>query len=65
MNWQPITATAPENGIVVMTKIDDAKGVRNEQMLKRKGRLWFFPDESMYVYYVPTHWYEIAKENAK
>lgn len=20
------------------------------------SRLWFFPDMSMYVYYVPTHW---------
>jgi hypothetical protein len=52
--WQPI-ATAPDN-IVVETKIDDAKGVRNVQSLKRQGRLWFFPDGSIYVYYTPTHW---------
>lgn len=39
-----------------MTKIDDECGVRNEQTLIRKGNLWFFPDESMYVYYTPTHW---------
>jgi hypothetical protein len=39
-----------------MTKIDDERGVRNEQTLKRQGRLWFYPDDSMYVYYTPTHW---------
>ena len=52
--WQPIE-TAPEN-VVVNTKIDDVRGVRNVCTLKRRGRLWFFPDESMYVYYEPTHW---------
>ena len=33
-------------------------GVRNEAPLKLhdRGRLWFFPDGSMYVYYTPTHW---------
>jgi hypothetical protein len=53
-DWQPIN-TAPE-GVVVETKIDDEKGIRNETTLKRQGRLWFFPDDSMYVYYQPTHW---------
>lgn len=53
-DWQPI-ATSPEN-VEVLTKIDDSAGIRNEQSMKRKGRLWFFPDESMYVYYTPTHW---------
>lgn len=53
--WQPIE-TAPERE-VVLTKIDDEQfGPRNEQPLKRRGRLWFFPDDSMYVYYRPTHW---------
>lgn len=52
--WQPIN-TAPENEIV-LTKIDDADGVRNEQPLIRHRNLWFFTDESMYVYYRPTHW---------
>lgn len=41
-----------------MTKVDDEKGVRNEQELKRQGNLWFVPDGSMYVYYTPTHWRE-------
>ena len=54
MSWKT-AADAPEN-IVVMTKIDDANGARNEQALKRKGWLWYYADESMYVYYTPTHW---------
>ena len=54
MTWQPIE-TAPEHE-TVMTKIDDEKGCRNEQTLRRQGRLWFYPDMSMYVYYTPTHW---------
>lgn len=41
------------------TKIDDSNGCRNVQKLKRKGRLWFFPDGSMYVYYTPTHWRQL------
>ena len=53
-DWQAIE-TAPD-GQVVLTKIEDANGVRNEQALKRSGRLWFAPDGSMYVYYAPTHW---------
>lgn len=52
-DWQPI-ATAPE-GKVVNTQID-ARGSRNETQLVRQGRLWFFHDKSMYVYYAPTHW---------
>lgn len=46
----------PPEGESVMTKIDDAAGVRNEQRLSRQGRLWWMPNHSMYVYYVPTHW---------
>jgi hypothetical protein len=53
--WQPIE-TAPE-GEVVETCIDAGTfKQRNEAPLVRKGRLWFFPDWSMYVYYDPTHW---------
>lgn len=54
MNWQPADK-APE-GVVVLTKISDRSGDRNEQRLQRKGRLWFVPDGSMYVYYTPTHY---------
>jgi hypothetical protein len=47
--------SAPTN-VAVMTKIDDEHGARNEQVLVRKGRLWWHEDGSMYVYYTPTHW---------
>jgi len=50
--WIKCTEQLPEEGITVTTKID---GVRNVQLLKRQGRLWFYPDGSMYVYYTPTH----------
>jgi hypothetical protein len=54
--WTRLIDKEPPMGVAVDTKIDDAKGVRNEQQLKRNGALWFFPDGSMYVYYTPTHW---------
>lgn len=54
--WKPITREDPPTGATVLTKIDDGGGERNEQTLKRHGRLWFFPDMSMYVYYEPTHY---------
>lgn len=57
--WIKCSDSLPADGDVVRTKIDDANGCRNESLLKRQGRLWFFPDGSMYVYYTPTHW---AKE---
>ena len=52
--WEPISS-APEH-TPVLTKIHDERGERNEQPLKRKGRLWWCVDGSMYVYYTPTHW---------
>jgi hypothetical protein len=54
--WIPTALRHPPQSEVVETKIDDEKGVRNEQQLKQIGRLLFFPDGSMYVYYTPTHW---------
>ncbi len=53
-DWKSID-TAPE-GVKVGTMIADGNGVRNQQTLIRRGRLWFLPDKSMYVYYTPTHW---------
>lgn len=53
-DWRNIS-TAPE-GVEVLTKIDDDKGERNVTTLKRQGRMWWYPDGSMYVYYTPTHW---------
>lgn len=55
-DWIKTSDALPATGKMVMTKIDDAGGVRNEQRLRREGRLWFVPDGSTYVYYVPTHW---------
>lgn len=55
-SWYRCSSQLPPEGEVVETKIDDADGIRNHQVLKRQGRLWFFPDGSMYVYYTPTHW---------
>lgn len=56
MEWIKTIDALPVENKVVDTKIDDAKGCRNEQPLKRKGSLWFYPDGSVYVYYTPTHW---------
>jgi hypothetical protein len=58
--WISIHEDLPNEGIPVMTKIDDENGVRNEQSLKRMKNLWFYPDGSMYVYYTPTHWKAIT-----
>jgi len=53
-NWRPIE-TAPDR-TRVMTKIHDANGCRNEQIMKRDGRLWWLDGVDMYAYYTPTHW---------
>lgn len=55
-NWLSCSTILPADGLVVETKISDSKGERNFQRLKRQGRMWYFPDGSMYVYYTPTHW---------
>lgn len=58
MDWNENTPkSAPEN-VLLMTKIDDDRGVRNEQPLHRIGNLWFAGDS--YVYYTPTHWRELT-----
>lgn len=58
--WIDVKERLPMNGIIVDTKIDKGEVVTNEQQLKRSGNLWFFPDGSMYVYYVPTHWKNVS-----
>lgn len=59
--WQTIDS-AP-NQRPVMTRIDDENGVRNEQAMTRRDRLWFIEarhgQSEMYVYYQPTHWREL------
>ena len=56
MNWIAITSLLPKEKQVVLTKIDDRDGTRNEQKLLYYKNLWWLPDMSMYVYYRPTHW---------
>jgi len=57
--WIDMTVeTLPPEGEVVMTR--DSGG--NEQPLKRVGRLFYFPDMSMYVYYVPRAWRVLTDE---
>ena len=45
----------PPEDIVVET-VDGGGCVRD---LKRKGNLYFLPDESMYMYFVPQMWKHI------
>lgn len=54
--WKKTVDELPEEGVVVETKIHDEYGERNHTRLKRSGNLWFLADDSMYVYYRPTHW---------
>ncbi len=54
--WKKVSEDLPPEGILVETKIDDGKFIRNVQILQRIGNLWFFRDMRMYVYYTPTHW---------
>jgi Protein of unknown function (DUF551) len=65
MDWIACSANLPDHNVLVMTKIDDQDGCRNEQKLKRQGTLWFVSDGSMYVYYRPTHWRPINPTEVK
>ncbi len=58
--WIETAKELPPEGEAVLTKISDEHGDRNEADLQRRGRLWFLPDSSMYVYYTPTHWRRIG-----
>ena len=55
--WIPCSQQLPPEGVEVLTMIHDASGCRNEQTLRREGRLWFAG--GLYVYYVPTHWLKV------
>ena len=50
--WFLTSNRLPPDRKIVLTK--DSGG--NIQKLKRIGNLWWFPDGSMYVYYVPKSW---------
>ncbi len=54
-NWTPTADALPPEGRVVLTM--DSGG--RVQQLKRRGSLWFVPDGSLYVYYVPAFWQEL------
>ena len=55
--WKKILSFSPPLNTLINTKIDDEKGVRNEQPLKFDGKLWWTLDKSAtYIYYQPTHW---------
>lgn len=58
--WKP-SHEAPDKKIV-MTKIDDKNGVRNEGALYKNKNLWYIPDGSLYVYYTPTHYRELTEQ---
>lgn len=58
--WVKVSEIPPPENLIVDTKLDDQYGDRLHQKLKRKGRLFFFEDDSIYVYYTPTHWKYIA-----
>lgn len=61
MIWKRVANEKPPQNLVVLTKIDDEKGIRNVQKMMLIGKLWYHSDGSMYVYvyYSPTHWQEI------
>ena len=53
-DWIRTDRSLPPDNKVVLTM--DSGG--HVQELIRDGRLWWFKDRSMYVYYVPTFWKE-------
>lgn len=55
-SWTKVTDKLPPEDVPVLTVIADTYGVRNEVVLRRRGRLWF--RGTMYAYYTPTHWKE-------
>ncbi len=59
--WIKVSDELPPEKEEVDTKIHDVHGCRNEQPLRRRGNLFFFPDWSMYVYYTPTHWRKVDR----
>lgn len=50
--WKDVAKEPPPGNTVVDTF--SPGGLQQE--LQRIGRLWFFPDGSMYVYYTPQYW---------
>lgn len=57
MVWILTEKKLPPEGVVV----DTISPGGLQHMLKREGRLWFHSDGTMYVYYTPVMWREVAK----
>lgn len=55
--WNKVADILPQEGVLVRTVSPNGL----EQVLKRSGRLWFFADGSMYVYYTPSWWLPLEK----
>ena len=51
-DWTPTTDRLPEAGVTV----DAMDSGGHVQPLVYERNLWWFPDRSMYVYYVPKFW---------
>ena len=51
-DWIKTSEQKPDENVVVRAM----DGGGHVQLLKRKGNLWWFDDESMYCYFVPTFW---------
>lgn len=54
--WCSVRNELPPEGVVVQVQNNDGA------LLKRQGRLWFFPDGSMYVYYDVKFWRPVVLE---
>jgi hypothetical protein len=57
-DWTSCAVEMPPENVMVMTKIVDDRGVRNEQTLCWHSYLWWTDcgPTAIYVYYTPTHW---------
>jgi hypothetical protein len=60
-DWTPTDRELPPARVEVATM--DSSG--HVQTLVREGRLWWFPDRSMYVYYTPKFWQALPEEPAR
>jgi len=57
--WVSVQDRPPPEGVIV--EATDRGG--HVHRLVRKGNLYFFPDMSMYVYFVPVEWRATEKGN--
>lgn len=58
--WHNTKDQLPPEGRIVDTISEGGLG----QKLKRQGKLWFFPDGSMYVYYAVAKWAYLEGQDA-